>query len=481
MKKILTPFLLVIISVFAHTFNARAQFIISGEFRPRIEYRDGYMRLRDSSQIPYPTILGRNRIAFDYKNERFQARFSVQHAYVFGENNYSSDTITRNTINIYEGYFRYGFSKNFAIKIGRTELFYDDGRLLGNSNWSPKGATHDVAILQWELPGSSYRGDLGFAINNTAPASTFLASYPLKNYKYMAYLYEQRKFFKDKLTISMLAILDVYQKTSTQVKKTSTKFDTLWVIGINHDTIGSTILPTTTSTIVTTAYPDQLYGRFTIGGTVSYTVNKLKLFGSGYWQTGRFMNGKKINAGMVGIWASYKVLKSLNLQLGYDLLSGNDYTDTAGFVSKSTAFSTLYPTSHGFYGYMDMFSAITPSGISAGLNQVYLKATVNLGEKAYLEGAYRWFALAQGALQTTVNRPGDLPYITVSKPLGSEFDLMAVYKPHPNIEINAAYCFFLPTTTMERLDGLKPGTSRFAQYAYIMITYKPTFFNSDKH
>ncbi|MCX6276599.1 MAG: hypothetical protein NT004_00710 [Bacteroidetes bacterium] len=385
----------------------RAQFTISGEFRPRFEYRDGYTKLRDSSKTPYLAILGRNRLIFDYKNDQFTARFSIQQAYVFGENNYSSDTITRNTINIYEGWFRYSFAKGFAIKVGRTELVYDDGRLLGNSNWGPKGASHDVAIAQWENESKGYRGDFGFAINNTAPASAFLASYPLKNYKYMAYLYEQKKFYGDKLTISFLGILDVMQKPNSVNK--ILRNDTLYVVNTNHDTIGTTVIPTITP--VTTSYPTQLYGRLT----------------------------------------------------------------------KSTAFSTLYPTSHGFYGYMDMFSSLMTTGEGAGLTDLYARATFKLGGKTSLEATYRYFGLAQGYLPITISKPGEVPYIAVKKHLGSEIDLMAIYKPVKNFEINAAYCFFIPTSTMERLNSLKEGTSKWAQYAYIMLTYKPNFFTSEKH
>ena len=38
-----------------------------------------------------------------------------------------------------------------------------------------------------------------------------------------------------------------------------------------------------------------------------------------------------------------------------------------------------------------------------------------------------------------------------------------------------------PTSTMEKLNSLTPGKSKWAQYAYLMLTYKPNFFNSDKH
>ena len=455
----------------------KAQFSISGEFRPRFEYRDGYSKLRDSSKTPYPTILGRNRLIFDYKNDQFTAKFSIQQAYVFGENNYSSDTITRNTINIYEGWFRYSFVKGFAIKVGRTELVYDDGRLLGNSNWGPKGASHDAGIIQWENESKGYRGDFGFAINNTAPASSFLASYPLKNYKYLAYLYEQKKFFGDKLTISFMGILDVFQQPNG-TKKT-TRYDTLYVVNTSHDTIGTTVIPTITTVI--TAYPTQLYGRYTVGGTIGYSLKKLRLFAVGYYQGGRFNDGREISAGFLGGYASYQFFKPFTFLIGYEQLSGNNFSDTEGLKTKSTAFSTLYPTSHGFYGYMDMFSSQVISGDGAGLTDLYARATLKFGEKTSIEATCRYFGLANGYLPVTVSKPGELPYIEVKKHLGTEIDLMGIYKPVKNFEINLAYCFFLPTSTMERLNNLKDGTSKWAQYAYIMLTYKPNFFTSEKH
>ena len=182
------------------TVSVHAQFTISGEFRMRGEYRDGYLSLRDSSKTPYADILGRARLLFDYKNEKITTRFSLYDAIVFGQNNYSSDTISKNTVNIYEAFFKYNFSKSFAVKIGRTELAYDDERFLGASNWSMWGATHDILLVQWETPGISYKGDFGFAVNNVAPATPYLSSYLLKNYKYMGFIWEQKKFLDDKLT-----------------------------------------------------------------------------------------------------------------------------------------------------------------------------------------------------------------------------------------------------------------------------------------
>ncbi|MEI6681431.1 MAG: hypothetical protein WCO44_02325 [Bacteroidota bacterium] len=481
MKSLIQKMVVIISCALALAGNSMAQFSVSGEFRPRAEYRDGYGKLRDSSMTPVADILGRNRLIFDYKNEPFTARFSVQQAFVFGENNYASDTITRNTINIYEGWFRYGFTKNFAIKIGRTELVYDDSRLFGNSNWSQKGATHDVGILQWEAVSAGYKGDLGFAINNTAPVTNVLVTYPLKNYKYMGYLYEQKKFLKDQLVVSLTGILDVFQKGNAVVTTKSTRKDTLYVTNVTHDTIGRTVISTTTSSSLTTTFPTQLYGRFTVGGTAGYTWKNLKLFVSGYYQGGKFSDGRDLNAGMFAGYASYKVVKPLCLLIGYEWISGNDYSNTAGLKTKSTSFSTLYGTSHGFYGYMDMFASYVTGGASAGLTDLYARATLLFNEKTSLEATWRMTGLTNGYLQSTPKKATDPAYTSVGKDLGSELDLMLSYKPFSNFEVNGAYCFFLPTSTMEKLNGLKQGTSKWAQYAYIMLTYKPTFFNSDKH
>jgi hypothetical protein len=74
----------------------------------------------------------------------------------------------------------------------------------------------------------------------------------------------------------------------------------------------------------------------------------------------------------------------------------------------------------------------------------------------------------------------DLPYQSVKTDLGSEIDVMFLYKPFPSLELNAAYCLYMQTHTKEIMDGLKPGTGRLGQYAYLMITYKPNFFTSEK-
>jgi hypothetical protein len=173
-------------------------------------------------------------------------------------------------------------------------------------------------------------------------------------------------------------------------------------------------------------------------------------------------------------------VKALKLQVGWEQMSGNNFSDTTALKTKVTGFSTLYGTSHKAYGYMDLFNGIVKDNLTPGLNDLYGRATVYFNDKMSLEATYRWFSLPYGYLSYMPTKKGQLPYTSVQTSLGSEIDLMYIYKVLPNLELNAAYCFFLPTSSMETLNKVAVGKSKFAQYAYVMITYKPNFFTSEK-
>ena len=481
MKNRFTRTIVLLIVCLSLSTRLLAQFDISGEFRMRGEYRDGYMALRDSSKTPYATILGRARLLFDYNTDKISTRFSLYDAWVFGQNNYSSDTIGKNTVNVYEAWFKYNFSKYFSAKAGRMELVYDDERFLGMSNWSMWGATHDAVVAQWQAPKAYYRGDFGVAINNLAPATAYLSSYNLKNnYKYMTFLYEQEKFFHEKLTISFLALVDCFQKSSTSSISSKTTHDTL-IIRNSHDSIiGTTVTSTVTKTTNTLDYPGTQYARATVGADATLNLKNLTVFLTGYYQGGHYKDGRKINANFYAAAISYQIVKPFRLLVGYDHLSGNDYSDTAAYRTTVKGFSCLYGTAHRLYGYMDLFNSLSKDNLSTGLNDLYARGTVSLNEKMSIEATWRWFSLPHGFLSVDNPGKGQNPYTSVSKSLGHEVDLMYSWKPLPNFEFNAAYCFFLPTSTMELQQKLKSGTSEWAQYAYVMVTYKPTFFSTGK-
>lgn len=473
MKKSVPLFVLLSTIFFLTGTTLKAQFTVNGEFRPRAEYRNGYMQSGDSSMHGYATILGRTRINFDYTNDRFSTRFSLQHAFVFGENNFSSDTISKNTVNMFEGWLKYNFSKTFYIKAGRMVLSYDDQRILGASNWKQWGSYHDAVVTGWVVPGVNYKGDFGFAINNMAPATSYLSSYNLKNYKYMAYLWQQKKFLKDALSLSVTLVMDGQQKPASSSNKTSSQI--LSILNANDSVIGTTTITTTSK--VTEYYPNTIYARGTAGFYGLYTWKNLTVSGSFYYQGGHYKDARKISAWFAGGYVSYQVVKPLKLLAGIDYLSGNDVSDTSAYKKTLKGFSTLWGTNHGFYGYMDPFTAyLGRDALQYGLRDIYFRGTLSFTEKTSLEATYRMFSMPYGYLSgPTLNA-----YKAAGKDLGSEFDIMLLFKPLPNLEVNAAGCIYFTTATRELIDGLKEGTGKNGTYAYIMITYKPNFFISDK-
>lgn len=482
MLKVFKCLLLLIIAGWILPSHVMGQFSIGGEFKTRGEFRDGYQALRDSSKTPYATLLGRARIAFDYQTEKISTRFSINDAWVFGQNYYSSDTITKNTVNIFEAWFMYKFTPSFSLKVGRTEVAYDDERLFGYSNWSMWGATHDILIARLDHKKSGAWHDLGFAINNTAPASPYLNSYNMRNnYKYLGFLYGHLQFFDKHLALTYTGAVDAFQKFSTTNVKTKTSYDTLYVYNQNDSIIGTTLLPVVTKTSTTTDYPDILYARATLGASATLNFKKWSFFLNGFYQFGHIRDGRKLSGYFYTAAITYSPVKQLKLIAGWEQLSGNNFSDTNGMKTKVKGFSTLYGTSHRMYGYMDLFNAVVKDNLTPGLNDLFARATFNFTEKMSLEATYRWFSIPYGYLAVANPAKGSLPYKEVKTSLGSEIDLMYVYKPLPNLEFNAAYCFFLPTNTMEAMNKLAPGTSKFAQFAYLMITYKPNFFSTEKH
>jgi hypothetical protein len=111
--------------------NVNAQFKVSGEFRPRFEFRSGYKEIMLDSLTPAYFVSQRSRLNFDIVKEQYEARLSFQDVRVWGDEAASTST---GSIGIYEAWFKLYFLKNFSLKAGRQTLIYDDENLLSNSN-----------------------------------------------------------------------------------------------------------------------------------------------------------------------------------------------------------------------------------------------------------------------------------------------------------------------------------------------------------
>jgi len=86
---------------------------------------------------------------------------------------------------------------------------------------------------------------------------------------------------------------------------------------------------------------DGVFYRQTAGSYFTFPINKVKFFGSAYYQFGKANANTDLSAYQLSMEANYKPAKTL-LGLGFEMLSG---TDQAG-DSKNKSFFPLYGTNH---------------------------------------------------------------------------------------------------------------------------------------
>ena len=426
--KYLNKFLIFCFIVFSFEM-ASAQFAINGELRTKTMFLDGYKQLFNGSQNPYGLIVQRSRLLLDYKKDQISFGFSVQDVRNWGQDLTSANN---SNVGIFEAWAKYNFNEKLAIKFGRQQIKYDDERLFSVSNWSDQGIVHDLAIFQYDNKAKSVKADLGIAMNNNnfSTFTNYLTDYTVKSYKYLSYLWLNKLFMDNKLDVSLMSIIDVNQKP---------------------------------------ADPNILNSRFTLGPNINFKTEKFKIGGIFYYQGGKLADGKTVKSNFYSAKLSYNITKNLELAVAYDHYSGTNFKDTVLAKTESTTFDKLYGTGHTFLGYMDYFTG-NSSDITkgAGINDFYIRANFNFKEKHNLEATYHLYNLDKAYVLGSL----------INKNLGSEIDLVYTYKYNKIINLSLGYCTMLPNESMEYLSKIKIGESKFAQFAYLMVAFKPNFFTS---
>jgi hypothetical protein len=401
----------------------QAQLSLSSCIRNRTEFRDGQGSLPDSSDKPALFVNQRTRLALDYYDPKFLVSITIQDARVWGETEPKKDN---GSLDLFEAWIKYYFSDKLALKFGRQRLIYDDQRLLAESNWNNKGASHDVAVLQYENDDKQTDCHLGMGINNLNE-DRFLSDYSLDYYKYLSFLWLHKKL-SGKLDISMIDILDANQKP---------------------------------------AIKDIIYARNTAGTNVNFKQGKIAAGASFYIQHGSLKTGQKVLSHFYAANFSWDILRNTCIKLGYDHYSGTDLSDSTR--TGNSSFSKLYGTNHRFLGYMDYFGKdIASENNGAGINNINIRIENAVTKNIKSQLTWHWFALDKEYLS---------PKDKVDKYLGSEIDLMLTYKTGQNISVQAGYSFMLPHSTLEIISEIGEGKSRFAQFGWLQVQFTPTFYS----
>ncbi|MBK5192200.1 MAG: alginate export family protein [Flavobacteriaceae bacterium] len=393
-----------------------AQLTISGELRPRAEYRNGYKTLTADGSDPALFVSQRTRLNTQFTSEDYTLFISFQDIRVWGDVP-QLNTADKNGLAVHEAWGQIKFNQNFSVKLGRQEIIYDDHRIFGNVGWTQQARSHDAAIFKFG--NENYKLDLGVAYNQDEEALFGNIYTVTGNYKAMQYAW----FHKDwnNFNASFLFLNNGLQNVSEEEIRYS-----------------------------------QTYGthlKYKANDALSFNANA-------YLQSGKDIADNDLSAYLVGLDLGYKASTKLNLGLGFEIQSGND---NAIIGNKNKAFTPFYGTNHKFNGFMDYFYVGNHAN-SVGLVDIYAKIGTTLGEKSSLTAFVHNFSakaeIADG----------------VDKQLGTELDLVYTHNYNKEIAIGAGYSQMFASEGLEVVKNNFDGNSN--NWAWLMLTIKPSLFSS---
>jgi len=447
------------------------QLTLSGEIRPRAEYRHGYKSVADTNQSHAFSIDQRTRFNVGYENDDYEFFVSLQDIRTWGSN--SQLNISDGFMAIHQAWAKVNLNKNHGIKLGRQELNYDDARMLGNVAWAQQARSHDAAVYQFK--NDKTRLDIGLAFNQAGASMSSIDYMVPKSYRDLHYAWFNHKA-TDQVQFSLLAMnvgQQVFYTDAWGDDKSAMKYIA------------------------------------TLGTHTKFNFGKFKMNFNGYYQMGSSptWNNSFIqnnSAYLVGLDASYKATDKFTAGLGYELQSGTTQTDTSStFGETSRNFNPFFGTNHKFNGLMDYFYVGSGHG-NVGLQDIFLKLKYGTKEKWSVGADVHIFMTGLGvevwdgvrynnALNDAITGgdanaiqavQDDMLNYTLGSMLGTEIDLSFAYKLKKTVTLKAGYSHMLASETLASLkgttytSGTDAGLGRTDQmnnWGYVMVIFKPTF------
>jgi hypothetical protein len=412
------------ILLIAGTFPAYAQLRLEAELRPRVLVDNGYSVPKPADDPTHAYVSQRTRLNALFSGEKLETYISVQDVRIWGDDdNYKASGMLGNTrsVSLHQAWFLVKPAEWLSLKVGRQLLSYDDQRILSSRGWNDYQVTYDAVLAV--IGSGANRVDLGVSWN--AQSSKY-AILPPEKFKTLDFLH----YARDMGTLKWSAIALV---------------------------TGNSVSATT----------EETWYRSTLGTNLDYSGDRAQARGSFYYQHHLNKTGGQLSAFCFSVNAGIAVIPDrLSGSAGIDYISGQDDVK-AGDEYRETghAFDLLYGRRHSWYGYMDYFSTMP----SQGLEDYMLQAKYNFSGSVDLAADYHFFRTAAGIVDPL--HPGEV----MERYLGSELDLTLNWKLSKEASLQAGYSFFLDTRTLEALKGVRGMPLKFPQFAYLMVTVKPSF------
>lgn len=421
-------YILLIILIFQT--NLSAQFTITGEIRPRTEYRHGYKQPPATDAEAAFFVDQRSRLYIDYQTEKVRYFLNLQDVRVWG--NQSQLVIGDGYLTgVHEAWATIKFSEDFSTKLGRQEIILDDHRIFGSVAWLQQARSHDAALINYK--SDKFSSKLGLAFNQTTGNLFNRDYFTPANYKALQFLWMNYK--TEPLNISTLFLNNGLQNDFS--------FDQ----GIVYSqTIGTRL----------SLNHDLIIGNLNFYHQAGKTPDP----------NSSLEEGIKLNANLLNIEAGVKINDSHSLMAGYESISGNDQINPT--VNETNAFNPFYGTNHKFNGFMDLFYVGNHAN-SVGLKDLYFTYKGNFNQ-FNLSTTYHAFD-SHGNIDDP-NSPGQ----EMDATLGSEIDIVGNYKLNSDVTFTVGYSQYFLTDGIIALRG--GDIDETSNWAWLMITIKPTLFTN---
>ena len=402
-------------------------FTLSGQLRPRFEYRNGAYQALQEGEEPAILVNNRLRLNMDYRfRQDLQLYVSLQQVNIWGQAPQIQVIDRTGGLSVFEAYAALPLGGDFDLKLGRQQIVLDEDRIFGSLDWHPAGRAHDAVNINWRpvenlylrsffafnqnyLDGKAATDKINGNVNN--PKGQYFT--PGQPYQHMEALHAHYAFTPDQKLSFLFANLGLR----------------------NNDRAD--------------------YNMQTFGVHYRGRSQDLSYGAEAYLQTGKNNIGATKEAYLLAAMVGYKFLPTLSATMGIDYLSGNNSPDTSG---KDKVFTPFSGTNHKFYGFMDYYYVSYTSKV--GLLNPYISATVKTSEKGNLYAAGHYFRSA-GKIDGK------------SRNLGVEADLVYTHKLQPFASLQVGYSVHKVSGSYNTLRGFS-ATRPWQDWFWCSININPT-------
>lgn len=451
------------------TFSVSAQLVIDGQFRTRFKGLHGYKKPVKPETDASFSFDQRSRISFNYTNDKYSTKLTLQDARVWGSDDMINKTGVEGnsySFGIYEAWFDLKIKGNHSLRVGRQEWNYNDMRILSWRNWWATGLSYDGLLYKMHNKDNGLFVDLGISYNNDgstpgSPTTWYQDPYRLRT---MNFLNIEKKF-NDKLSASLMLSLSGKQDTAT------TRTNNLLATGTHGIYVKYNYGKKAT---------DGIFGKFS-----AYYQH-----GSNMARTRDDLTYKSISAHLISVELGYRMMeKKLEIAAGIEMLSGNDATDTSeAYNNVQHSFDLQNSARFPYYG-GNMCYFLVPDNKKIGTNggglmDPYFKIAYKPTKKSIVALSVWLPSLATNVYKENDDSGNPVYY---DKALGTNIDLHITYKFSKEIIWKSGMSYAMISDTKNHMmfgydaSASNPKTlygTASNYFFWTMLIIKPKFFDS---